>query len=137
MRKSHHSNPTHDEQRLYRKENDHPGWLRRQLLAGGLLSGIDALAGSLVSPTIRFVWATSEDLFTQILRLTPEITSNAAFYKVSKNLLPPTIRLEQWSLRVAGVVRHPFNLHYADLLGFLPASTTQRWPVLATNRVVS
>jgi len=66
------------------------------------------------------VWATPLNLFTQVSRLTPEITSNTAFYKVSKNLLPPTIRPEQWSLQVTGAVRRPLTLRYADVLGFAP-----------------
>lgn len=113
---------------MHRQEHENRSWLRRQLLAGGLLSGVGALSEGLISPASRFVWAATNDLFMQIPYLTPEITSNAAFYKVSKNLLPPNIRPEQWSLQVTGAVRRPFNLHYVDLPGF---SATQHYITLA------
>ncbi len=49
--------------------------------------------------------------------LAPLITPNTAFYVVSKNPLEdPDLPPEVWSLRVTGLVEHPLELSYPELL---------------------
>jgi DMSO/TMAO reductase YedYZ molybdopterin-dependent catalytic subunit len=52
-----------------------------------------------------------------VANLSPEITPNNDFYLVSKNLFSdPTVNANSWSLRVDGMVEHPYTLSYQDLL---------------------
>ena len=48
-------------------------------------------------------------------RETPAITSNEDFYVTSYDLTP-AIDLEQWSLRVGGMVKRPTSWSFTDLL---------------------
>ncbi|GCE19033.1 molybdopterin-dependent oxidoreductase [Dictyobacter kobayashii] len=49
--------------------------------------------------------------------LSPEVTSNAQFYGVSKNLVSdPTVNGDSWKLTVDGLVAQPFTLTYKDLM---------------------
>jgi DMSO/TMAO reductase YedYZ molybdopterin-dependent catalytic subunit len=52
----------------------------------------------------------------------PEITSNADFYRVDIDLLPPQIAEASWQMSVSGLFNHPRNLTLKDLLA-MPAAT--------------
>ena len=45
-----------------------------------------------------------------------EVTPNADFYVVAKDLFPTVVEQDRWSLRVGGLVSRPLRLTYADLL---------------------
>lgn len=47
--------------------------------------------------------------------LTPVVTPNSRFYRTDVELTIPQLDPEQWSLRVHGMVRHPFTLTWAEL----------------------
>jgi DMSO/TMAO reductase YedYZ molybdopterin-dependent catalytic subunit len=47
--------------------------------------------------------------------ITPVITPNAKFYRTDVELVIPQLDPEQWSLRVHGMVEHPFTLSWAEL----------------------
>jgi DMSO/TMAO reductase YedYZ molybdopterin-dependent catalytic subunit len=58
--------------------------------------------------------------WTPVEGLTPEVTSAADFYYVSKNLAgDPQIDAGTWSLQIGGMVRNPYSLTY-DQLQALP-----------------
>ncbi|MCH7801011.1 MAG: molybdopterin-dependent oxidoreductase [Chloroflexi bacterium] len=48
--------------------------------------------------------------------LSTEITPQAQFYVVSKNLVDPVVDVDQWSLQVGGMVEEPYTLTYDELL---------------------
>ncbi|MEO7020461.1 MAG: molybdopterin-dependent oxidoreductase [Ktedonobacteraceae bacterium] len=48
--------------------------------------------------------------------LSPEVTPNDQYYIVSKNFTDPTVGLNDWSLKVDGLVDHPYTLSYTELL---------------------
>jgi len=48
--------------------------------------------------------------------LTPLVTSNRRFYLIDTALSPPRVDVERWRLRVDGLVEHPFEVSFADLL---------------------
>ena len=62
------------------------------------------------------------------------VTPPDAFYVVSKNLSDPEVDLGAWRLRVAGLVDHPLDLGYEDLLA-LPAVETYRTLECISNEV--
>lgn len=47
--------------------------------------------------------------------LSPEITPNDQYYIVSKNFTDPTVTLQEWNLKVTGLVEHPYTLSYKEL----------------------
>ncbi len=48
-------------------------------------------------------------------RLPPEVTPNADFYLVSKNVVDPTVKVDGWKLSVGGLVERPYELTYDEL----------------------
>src|SRR5579883_549701 len=48
--------------------------------------------------------------------LSSEITPNDQYYVVSKNFTDPTVTVQEWSLKVSGLVEQPYTLSYQDLL---------------------
>jgi DMSO/TMAO reductase YedYZ molybdopterin-dependent catalytic subunit len=48
--------------------------------------------------------------------LTPIVTPNDRFYRIDTALLTPRLRVHDWSLKVTGMVRNPFELDYDELL---------------------
>lgn len=48
--------------------------------------------------------------------LSPEVTANDQYYIVSKNFTDPTVSANGWSLKVTGLVEHPYTLSYQELL---------------------
>ncbi len=89
-------------------------WSRREFmtLAGGL-----ALATALPGPSsaVAGVQEVLGRFFSPPKRVTPAITPNEEFY-VTSYRTPPSVRVNQWSLTVKGLVRKPLNLAYPDLL---------------------
>jgi len=51
-----------------------------------------------------------------------QLTPNANFYVVSKNVLDPTVQLDRWQLEVSGLVRQPRVWNYAKVMA-LPSET--------------
>ncbi len=51
---------------------------------------------------------------------TPEVTSNADYYRVSKNLVDPGVNEANWRLRIGGLVPKMLDLTYGDIL-LMPA----------------
>lgn len=67
--------------------------------------------------------------WTPVSGQTPEVTSAAQFYYVSKNLASdPTIQQTSWRLSIKGLVGRPYSLSYGDLLA-LPS--VERYHTLA------
>lgn len=61
-------------------------------------------------------------LATGVPGISPEITSNEAFYQVSKNVVrDPDVNVDRWRLEVVGAVDRPFSLTY-DQMRALPAT---------------
>ncbi|HEX8930969.1 MAG TPA: molybdopterin-dependent oxidoreductase, partial [Actinomycetota bacterium] len=48
--------------------------------------------------------------------LSPYITPNHAFYRVDTEIFPPVVDARGWKLEVGGMVDHPFELSYQQLL---------------------
>ncbi|GGO90411.1 oxidoreductase [Nocardioides phosphati] len=48
--------------------------------------------------------------------LTPHLTSNDDFYRIDIALLTPRLNVDDWKLRVRGMVDQPFELTYRELL---------------------
>jgi len=48
--------------------------------------------------------------------ITPIVVKNADFYRIDTNLLIPHLDVSTWSLRFDGMVDHPFNITYDELL---------------------
>jgi DMSO/TMAO reductase YedYZ molybdopterin-dependent catalytic subunit len=48
--------------------------------------------------------------------ITPFTTPNGAFYRVDTALVLPQVAPDDWSLRIAGMVEHPIELRFEDLL---------------------
>jgi len=85
-------------------------------LFGGGLSG----AGSLKLGTVpkRIVPAPTPNYaaVAPVAGQTPEVTSAANFYYVSKNFInDPQLNAATWQLRIGGTVDHPYTLSYAEL----------------------
>jgi DMSO/TMAO reductase YedYZ molybdopterin-dependent catalytic subunit len=58
--------------------------------------------------------------FAAISGLAPLITANSNFYKVNEEIIDPDIDPRTWTLSIAGLVAHPFQLTYNQLIA-LPA----------------
>jgi DMSO/TMAO reductase YedYZ molybdopterin-dependent catalytic subunit len=48
--------------------------------------------------------------------LSPFFTPDASFYRVDTDLVVPQVSPEQWTLQITGMVDHPVELSFADLL---------------------
>jgi DMSO/TMAO reductase YedYZ molybdopterin-dependent catalytic subunit len=73
--------------------------------------------------------------FPTIQGLSPEVTSNANYYKVSKNFLSdPTVNGTTWKLTVDGLVTQPYTLTYNDLATF-PTQTQYESMMCISNEV--
>ena len=49
--------------------------------------------------------------------LTPEVTSNRDHYTVDESIIDPDVDAGGWRLRIGGLVGHPLELSYQELLG--------------------
>jgi DMSO/TMAO reductase YedYZ molybdopterin-dependent catalytic subunit len=65
---------------------------------------------------------------------TPPVTSNEAFFTVSKNLFDPTVAQATWRLEVDGTVSRPLSLTLADVRA-RPATETYNTLECISNRV--
>src|SRR5712691_10029090 len=72
-----------------------------------LVYGLNALV---LKPSSRIGYKTIAELFAN------EITPDAEFYVVTKNLIDPTIDASGWTLKVDGEVSRPLSLSYQELL---------------------
>jgi DMSO/TMAO reductase YedYZ molybdopterin-dependent catalytic subunit len=73
--------------------------------------------------------------FPEIQGLSPEVTANANYYKVSKNFLSdPTVNGATWNLTVDGLVSHPYSVNYKDLAAF-PTQTQYESMMCISNEV--
>lgn len=93
---------------------------RRQFIVGlGILFFGAALAaagfGALVGRAARLMFASVADLFAN------EITPNERFYRVTKNLIDPTVDAGTWRLEIGGLVSTSRSYRLAELEA-LPAS---------------
>ncbi len=70
-----------------------------------------------------------------IQNLSPEITANSNYYKVSKNFLSdPTVNGTSWKLTVDGLVSQPYTVDYKDLASF-PTQTQYESMMCISNEV--
>ncbi|MGV1037876.1 MAG: molybdopterin-dependent oxidoreductase [Candidatus Nanopelagicales bacterium] len=46
----------------------------------------------------------------------PPVTPNDVFYRIDTALVPPTVSVEGWTLRIGGKVDQPFSLSYQELM---------------------
>jgi DMSO/TMAO reductase YedYZ molybdopterin-dependent catalytic subunit len=66
--------------------------------------------------------------------LTPFFTSNASFYRVDTDLVLPQVSPENWSLRIDGMVDHPLEISFAELLK-MPLTEADITLVCVSNQV--
>ncbi len=85
-------------------------------LFGGGLSGEASLKLGPVPKRIVPAPTPNYTATTVIAGQTPEVTSAANFYYVSKNFInDPQLNATSWQLRIGGMVDRPFTLSYAEL----------------------
>lgn len=110
---------------------------KRRLLLGGGMTFLASLAlgrwiiGALPTPPPR---AASTGGPTPAPGLPPEVTPVDRFYVVSKNIADPDVDGNSWHLQVEGLVEHPLDLRYADVLA-LPAVATDQTLMCISNEV--
>ena len=93
---------------------------RRQFLAAGALAlGAVALTlwglGSLVTRPGRLVFASVQEMFDR------EVTPNAGFYTVTKNLVDPEVDGDAWRLSIDGLVDRPSARTYNEVAALASA----------------
>jgi DMSO/TMAO reductase YedYZ molybdopterin-dependent catalytic subunit len=66
--------------------------------------------------------------------LTSFFTSNASFYRVDTDLVLPQVSPENWSLRIDGMVDHPLEISFAELLK-MPLTEADITLVCVSNQV--
>ncbi|MGD0701426.1 MAG: molybdopterin-dependent oxidoreductase [Trebonia sp.] len=69
-----------------------------------------------------------------IAGITPFYTSDNSFYRVDTDLVVPQVSPEDWTLRITGMVDHPVELSFADLLR-LPLIEHDMTLVCVSNQV--
>ncbi|HEY4033593.1 MAG TPA: molybdopterin-dependent oxidoreductase [Ktedonobacteraceae bacterium] len=129
---------------------------RRNLLRNGLvLLGLGALgtvAWRFISGSSSSVLSPSQELqtykskitppphpnygtITEVPDLSPEISSNDAYYVVSKNFVSdPTVDASTWQLSIDGLVAHPYTLTYNELMA-LPTKQQYESMMCISNEV--
>ncbi|WP_433682977.1 molybdopterin-dependent oxidoreductase [Nocardia sp. CA-119907] len=55
--------------------------------------------------------------------LTPYLTSNSDFYRIDTALIVPQVSIDDWSLRIHGMVDHEIQISWADLAKRTPVET--------------
>lgn len=115
-----------------------PDWSRRTLLqVGGALAVGSVAAGTLgrillekqrapavpasgiPSPEVPALLPSGADLATTDLSaagLSPIVVPNADFYRIDTAFIPPTVDRATWRLKVTGLVDHPVELSYDELV---------------------
>ena len=66
--------------------------------------------------------------------LTPFYTPNASFYRVDTDLVLPQVSPENWTLRIDGMVDHPLEISFAELLK-MPLTEADITLVCVSNQV--
>ena len=66
--------------------------------------------------------------------LTPFFTPNASFYRVDTDLVLPQVSPENWTLRIDGMVDHPLDISFAELLK-MPLTEADITLVCVSNQV--
>jgi DMSO/TMAO reductase YedYZ molybdopterin-dependent catalytic subunit len=66
--------------------------------------------------------------------LTPFFTSNASFYRVDTDLVLPQVSPDNWTLRIDGMVDHPVEISFAELLK-MPLTEADVTLVCVSNQV--
>jgi len=66
--------------------------------------------------------------------ITPFYTSDNSFYRVDTDLVVPQVSPQEWTLRITGMVDHPIELSFADLLR-LPLIEHDMTLVCVSNQV--
>jgi len=94
------------------------GGERRTLLKG--LVGLLALAAlgtvsRLLRPGKARAVQRPAPLFEQVKGISPEVTPNRRFYKISKNLFDPTVNRKSFRLKVGGLVERPLELTLEEI----------------------
>ena len=92
------------------------GWLGRSLLARGG-GGATPQVGSIPAPGEAAPSPPAGAHLRGIEGLTPLITPTERFYRIDTALLVPRPNLDEWRLRVTGLVDRPFELTYEELVG--------------------
>ncbi|MBI3989485.1 MAG: molybdopterin-dependent oxidoreductase [candidate division NC10 bacterium] len=91
---------------------------RRTLLKG--LAGLLALAAlgtasRLLKPVSARAAQKLDQLFEQVKGISPEVTPNKQFYKISKNLFDPKVDRKSFRLKVGGLVERPLELPIEEI----------------------
>ncbi len=89
------------------------------LAVGGI--GVLAVAGGLVK-LLADVGRGRPAASSSYGKMPPEVTPNADFYLVSKNVVDPSVEGQNWKLSIGGMVENPFELTYRELTS-LPSVT--------------
>ena len=120
-------------------EPEMPNWARRRFIGASIGVGALAVAGGgigrmllnsrvdatptaatippAVDPVAQLTAAQlSPDPALTVAGLTPMVVANRDFYRIDTSLLTPRIDAATWTLSVDGMVDHPFQLTYAELL---------------------
>ena len=109
-----------------------PSWSRRTLLQRGGAIAIGSIAATAVGrvllerqrtpttaaalPPPKSVPALPTGADLSIPGLTPIVVPNDKFYRIDTALIPPNVDVTSWSLKVTGMVDHPVELTYGELI---------------------
>jgi DMSO/TMAO reductase YedYZ molybdopterin-dependent catalytic subunit len=104
-------------------------------IGGGvlLLAGLSVVGNSIVN-AIAKAQAAIEGVFAQLKGISPELTSVADHYQVSKNVFNPNVPEAKWSLKITGMVDKDLTLNLADLKA-LPSVTRPSTLMCISNEV--
>ncbi len=109
-----------------------PSWSRRTLLQRGGAVAVAAIAATAVGrvllerqrtpttaaalPPPKSVPALPTGADLSIPGLTPIVVPNDEFYRIDTALIPPNVDVTTWSVKVTGMVDHPVELTYDQLI---------------------
>ncbi|MGH2427812.1 MAG: molybdopterin-dependent oxidoreductase [Candidatus Limnocylindria bacterium] len=90
------------------------GWLGRSLLAGGGAVSTPQV-GSIPTP-VETPPPLPAGATLDVAGITPLVTPNERFYRIDTALLVPRPNVDEWRLRVTGMVDRPFEVTYDELV---------------------
>jgi DMSO/TMAO reductase YedYZ molybdopterin-dependent catalytic subunit len=104
-------------------------------IGGGvlLLAGLSVISNGIFN-VIAKAQAAVDGVFTQLKGISPELTSVADHYQVSKNVFNPNVPEQNWSLKLTGMVDKELTLTLADLKA-LPSITRPSTLMCISNEV--
>ncbi|WP_433525096.1 molybdopterin-dependent oxidoreductase [Nocardia pseudovaccinii] len=125
------------------KESAASGPQRRQVLRGIAITGglalLSGVGGRLIGAQRRDVSgeraaiqlpepsgptvSLAPDADLKLRGLTPYLTSNSDFYRIDTALIVPQVSVDDWSLRIHGMVDHEIQLSWDDLAKRTPVET--------------